>query len=237
MYDPSEALLQLGLYDYVWGNPALLQTYNSNVQAEKAMAEQAQYNKLWKQIEDEKNAAAAIREKKMELAKLYKDYNNAQGAQERALISRQITELENELGNTNIKNEMLEAYDADRAEADAYLRAKADFRSKAPHTFADDKAIEAEIQRTMADQTLKPNDKEDYIKELQGKKSTAQMKAEAAQNADVGFTGKKRGQALEVSDILARSKQTGYYPSTSDKATMKAAGYIWDKIKRQYIGI
>ena len=105
MYDPSEALFQLGLYDYVWGNPGLLQTYNANVQAEKARQEQANYNKMLKQMEDDSRAAEAIKEKKMELAKLYKDYNNAQGAQERALISKQITELENELGNTNIKNE------------------------------------------------------------------------------------------------------------------------------------
>ena len=46
MYDPSEALLQLGLYDYVWGDPSLLQTYNANVQAAKAREEQAAYNKL-----------------------------------------------------------------------------------------------------------------------------------------------------------------------------------------------
>lgn len=51
MYDPSEALLQLGLYDYVWGNPALLQTYNANIQADKARKEQQAYNSIWKNIE------------------------------------------------------------------------------------------------------------------------------------------------------------------------------------------
>ena len=35
----------------MWGNPALLQTYNANVQADKARKEQQEYNSIWKNIE------------------------------------------------------------------------------------------------------------------------------------------------------------------------------------------
>lgn len=53
MIDP---LLQLGLYDYVWGNPTLLQTYNSNVQAEKSREAQREYNQYLKEYDKAKLA-------------------------------------------------------------------------------------------------------------------------------------------------------------------------------------
>lgn len=94
MYDPSEALLQLGLYDYVWGNPSLLQTYNANIQAQKARDEQAQYNKLWKSIEDQKAKERAASERKQELkeasvemAKLNRELVNAR-PQDAIIIQR-----------------------------------------------------------------------------------------------------------------------------------------------------
>ena len=131
MYDPSEALLQLGLYDYVWGNPSLLQTYNSNVQADKSRREQMAYNNMWKNIELKKIAAEKKKEeikaaaeqakaleqekkdKDVKLAKLYQDYNNATGEQERAYIRKQIAALNGT--SPEVENEMLAAYDADRA--------------------------------------------------------------------------------------------------------------------------
>ena len=84
---------------------------------------------------------------------------------------------------------------------------------------------------------MRPEDKEDLIKSIRGTKSTAQLGKEADQSARASHTGKKTTEALSVNDILAKSTTTGYYPTTADKATMKAAGYVWDKIKRQYIGI
>ena len=101
MYDPTEALFQLGLYDYVWGNPGLLQAYNANVQAEKARQEQANYNRMLKQMEDESRAAEIqkarnqeVKEARVEMAKLNKDLINAR-PQEAVIIRKQQEALVN----------------------------------------------------------------------------------------------------------------------------------------------
>ena len=78
MYDPSEALLQLGLYDYVWGNPSLLQTYNANVQAAKAREEQNKYNTLWKQIEMAKMQSEKDKANALKLNELNKEFDELQ---------------------------------------------------------------------------------------------------------------------------------------------------------------
>ena len=96
MYDPSEALLQLGLYDYVWGNPALLQTYNANVQADKARKEQQAYNSIWKNIElaklrNEENKRKSIAKSTAEakVTQLLDGYGY-KTPQQRAYIDKQI---------------------------------------------------------------------------------------------------------------------------------------------------
>lgn len=96
MYDPSEALLQLGLYDYVWGNPALLQTYNANVQADKARKEQQEYNSIWKNIElakmrNEENKRKSIAKSTAEakVTQLLDGYGY-KTPQQRAYIDKQI---------------------------------------------------------------------------------------------------------------------------------------------------
>ena len=78
MYDPSEALLQLGLYDYVWGNPTLLQTYNANVQAQKAREEQNRYNTMWKQIEMAKMQSEKDKANALKLNELNKEFDELQ---------------------------------------------------------------------------------------------------------------------------------------------------------------
>lgn len=196
MYDPSEALLQLGLYDYVWGNPSLLQTYNANVQAEKARAEQNAYNKLWKQIEDENAKERADADKREKLTQLYKDYNNATGEQERAIIAEQIRNLK---GDSALEDRMLNAYNADRAAKAQYMKDKALVRSQIPTTFANDKAIDNAIGMVM-NSKLHDEDKEELVKELQNKKSTAQLVAEAKQSAIASHGGKKTTESLEEKD-------------------------------------
>lgn len=78
MYDPSEALLQLGLYDYVWGNPGLLQTYNANVQAAKARKEQNEYNTMWKNIELAKLQSEKDKANALKLNELNKEFDELQ---------------------------------------------------------------------------------------------------------------------------------------------------------------
>lgn len=234
MYDPSEALLQLGLYDYVWGNPALLQTYNANVQAAKAREEQAKYNQVWKQIEERnaqmKEAAARqqeLKEASVEMAKLNKDLINAK-PQEAVIIRKQQEALVNKY--PELSQSSADAIAARKAEQD-YQKKKTGYIGKIPHTFANDAAIDAQIQDILVqpDDVIRDDDKEALIKELQGKKSTAQMIAEAQQSATASHGGKKTTEALDLNDVLTRSKQPGYVPSSEDKTIAKKGGYFWDK--------
>ena len=93
MIDP---LLQLGLYDYVWGNPTLLQTYNSNVQAEQNRESQREYNKYLKEydrakLEEEKAKRESIAQATAEakITELLDGYGY-KTPQQRDLIDRQI---------------------------------------------------------------------------------------------------------------------------------------------------
>lgn len=234
MYDPSEALLQLGLYDYVWGNPTLLQTYNANVQAEKARQEQAKYNQVWKQIEEHnaqmKEAAARqqeLKEASVEMAKLNKDLINAK-PQEAVIIRKQQEALVNKY--PELSQSSADAIAARKAEQE-YQTRKTNYIGKIPHTFANDAAIDAQIQDILgqSEDIIRADDKEALIKELQGRKSTAQMIAEAQQSATASHGGKKTTEALDLNDVLTRSKQPGYVPSSEDKAIAKKGGYFWDK--------
>lgn len=232
MYDPSEALLQLGLYDYVWGDPSLLQTYNANVQAAKAREEQAAYNKLWKSIEDKKakeRADAArnqeLKEASVEMAKLNRDLINAK-PQDAVIIQKQQEALVSKY--PELAGSTADAIAARNAE-NKYQADKVSILGKIPHTFADDAAIDTQIQAIINDPILRPEDKEAAIKELQSKKSTKQMIEEARQSATASHGGKKATEALDLNDVLTRSKQPGYVPSSEDKATAKKGGYFWDK--------
>jgi hypothetical protein len=252
MYDPSEALFQLGLYDYVWGNPALLQAYNSNVQAEKARAQQREYDNYWKQIEaakaerdwqynkeklqleKDKIEAEKARTAEAKIAQLLKQRAEAKNTIEERAIDTEINSMLNVYPQfKNQVAEMISAQNDDRQ----YAKDLNKFRSQVKRNFNTDAEIDNEIQRVLAEDWIREPDRSSMVDELRGKKSTAQMGREASQSAVAGHTGKKTGEALTVNDILVKSTTTGYYPTTADKATMKAAGYVWDKIKRQYIGI
>jgi hypothetical protein len=214
MYDPSEALLQLGLYDYVWGNPTLLQTYNANVQAAKAREEQAKYNQIWKQIEDRnaqmKEAAARqqeLKEASVEMAKLNKDLINAK-PQEAVIIRKQQEALVNKY--PELSQSSADAIAARKAEQD-YQKKKTAYMGKIPHTFANDAAIDAQIQDILGlDETImRDEDKADLIKELQGRKSTQQMIAEAKQSAIASHGGKKTTESLEEQDKKKKLAESG----------------------------
>lgn len=237
MYDPSEALLQLGLYDYVWGNPSLLQTYNANVQAAKAREEQNAYNKLWKQIEDEKNVAAAaqarkqeLKEASVEMAKLNRELVNAK-PQDAIIIQRQQEALVNKY--PELKGSTADAIAARNAE-NKYQADKVNILGKIPHTFTNDAAIDKQIQIVMNDPVLRSEDKEAAIKDLQTKKSTAQMVTEAKQSAIASHGGKKTTEALDEKDSLNKANtaiSTNAKPSslTSEvRQKIRELGYSWN---------
>ena len=203
MYDPSEALFQLGLYDYVWGNPGLLQTYNANVQAEKARQEQANYNKMLKQMDDEARAAEAqkarnqeLKEARVEMAKLNKDLINAR-PQEAVIIRKQQEALVDKY--PELETSFREA-NAAKAEEDAYQKAKIGFIGQIPSVFATDSEKQKQIDTIIAS-NLREEDKKAEIDRIRGIKSTAQMGKEASQSAIAGHTGKKTTETLENKDL------------------------------------
>ena len=211
MYDPSEALFQLGLYDYVWGNPGLLQTYNANVQAEKARQEQANYNKMLKQMDDAAQAAEAqkarnqeLKEARVEMAKLNKDLINAR-PQEAVIIRKQQEALVNKY--PELETSFREAIAA-KAEEDAYQIGKTETIGSIPSVFNTDPEKQAAIDKVIAS-NLRPEDKEDLIKSIRATKSTTQMSKEAIQSAQASHTGKKTTESLEKSDEMTKLANEG----------------------------
>lgn len=224
MYDPSEALFQLGLYDYVWGNPGLLQTYNANVQAEKAREQQREYDNYWKQIE----AAKAERDwqynkEKLQLEKDKIEAEKARTAEAKiAQLLKQRAEAKNTIEEKAIDTEingMLNAYPQFKGQVAEMVNAqKADrqyakdlnkFRSQVKRTFNTDADIDNEIQRVLAEDWIREPDRSAMVDELRGKKSTVQMGKEASQSAIAGHTGKKTTENLEAQDKKKKLADSG----------------------------
>lgn len=239
MYDPSEALFQLGLYDYVWGNPGLLQTYNANVQAEKARQEQANYNKMLKQMEDESRAAEAekarkqeLKEARVEMAKLNKDLINAK-PQEAVIIRKQQEALVNKY--PELETSFREAIDAKAAE-DAYQIDKTKTIGSIPSVFNTDAEKQAAIDQVIAS-NLRPEDKDEYIKSIRATKSTAQMGKEASQSARASHTGKKTSETLADQDLTNKvigKISSGMGPSKltpEERTKARELGYTWKGTK------
>lgn len=216
MYDPSEALLQLGLYDYVWGNPALLQAYNANVQAEKAREQQREYDNYWKQIEaakaerdwqynkdklqleKDKLEAEKARTAEAKIAQLLKQRAEAKNTIEERAIDTEINGMLNAYPQFKGQvAEMINAQNADRQYAKDLNR----FRSTVKRNFKTDAEIDNEIQRVLAEDWVREPDRSSMVDELRSKKSTAQMAAESRQGAVAGHAGKKTTETLENKDL------------------------------------
>lgn len=218
-----DPLLQLGLYDYVWGNPALLQTYNSNLEAEKNRAAQYDYNQYLKEYdraraEAEKDAAyqKELKEAEVEMATLNRDLVKA-NAPEAAVIAKRQEALMAKFPQLENSNE--EALKKQKEEED-YQSKKIAIRSAIPTVFADENAINEQIANVMATD-LRPQDKEELVKELQAKKSTAQLAKEASQSAVASHTGKKTGESLDDADLEKETLKlinAGKGPSSMNEA-------------------
>ena len=224
MYDPSEALLQLGLYDYIWGNPGLLQTYNANVQAAKARKEQQEYNNMWKNIELAKiekdkaeREASEQRQRDAEKASLYKQYNEAEGAAERAVLAKRIAAIGGKQ-ETKVKDEMLAAYDKDKlareyAKEDEAWRKEQALKETAKINkltdAANKKATKEAIARSVYNKDLYPDMNDDernkLYADIMGVKTIGEMKSDATKQATAGYIGKKTGEALNDADLQQKA--------------------------------
>ena len=149
MYDPSEALLQLGLYDYVWGNPTLLQTYNANVQAAKARKEQQDYNTLWKNIElakmqneKDKQEAEKFRAAKVELAKLSRDFTKSEDPRDKVAIKAEMQKIVEEYPQLKVDNTMVKRAEAAANREDSRQRNVMQGKAKIYAVAAKKKSVE-----------------------------------------------------------------------------------------------
>ena len=197
MYDPSEALLQLGLYDYVWGNPALLQTYNANVQADKARKEQQAYNSIWKNIE---------------LAKLRNEENKRKSIA-KSTAEAKVTQL---LDGYGYKTPQQRAY-IDKQIDLAVLEGELDPRKIALYKQdAIDNANEEMAETAAKNAVLDPIKQEIRLHGLYSSAPTEwkDIKGDAAKaiQTKLGFTGKDLDGILGKKSIAAIERWNNYHP-------------------------
>jgi hypothetical protein len=200
-----ETLMQLGLYDYVWGDNWYPKAMQAAEEAEKNREAQRAYNDYLKEYdrakaEAEKSAAykKELKEAEVEMAALNRDLVKA-NAPEAAVIAKRQEALMTKYPELKSSNE--EAL-AKQKEEEEYQSKKIGVRSAIPTVFADENAINAQIAKVMASD-LRPQDKEELVKELQSKKSTAQLAREASQSAVASHAGKKTGESLDEADLAA----------------------------------
>ena len=242
MYDPSEALLQLGLYDYVWGNPSLLQTYNANVQSQKARDDQNAYNTMWKQIElakmqNEKDKANALKlnELNKEFDELQYKLTQTQDPLEMAWIQKQMRKVRADAAaqGMSLRGEDRE-FDKSYTENRQYNEDLNAFKKGLKRSFKTEAEKNAELAKIDSSK-FRDKDIIDMRKEISGIDSQEAKNAQAISQSISSHAGKKATEAMDLNDVLARASQPGYVPTSDDKATAKKNGYIWDKIKKNYV--
>ena len=217
-----ETLMQLGLYDYVWGDNWYPKAMQAAVEAEKNREAQRAYNDYLKEYDRAKAAAEQsaaykkeLKEAEVEMASLNRDLVKAT-APEAAVIAKRQEALMTKY--PELKNSNAEAL-AKQKEEEAYQSKKIGVRSAIPTVFADENAINTQIANVMASD-LRPQDKEELVKELQSKKSTAQLAREASQSAVASHAGKKTGETLDERDLAEKfhnMKLQGKYLTAKQK--------------------
>ena len=209
MYTPKdEAMLQLGLYDYVWGDNTMLQNYLSRVEAEKNRESQREYNEYLKEYDRQKAEAEEaarkrqeLKEAEVELASLNRDLIKARPT-EAAVIRKRQAALFNKYPELLKDDSVEQAY----ADEQKYKQAKIAAQRALPTTFATDKDIDNAIASIADNTALLDEDKEDIIKDLQSKKSTATLAREASQSAVASHAGNKTTETLNEADLKKKAE-------------------------------
>jgi len=213
MYRPSdEALMQLGLYDYVWGDNAMLQNYLSRLsedeqrqfQAEenaKNRQAQREYNEYLKEYDRNKARAEELKEAKLELAQLNRDLVTAKPA-DRAVLVKRIDAISEKYPELDASSEEAQrANDAERA----YQAEKTGYISEMPTSFKTVDEQRAAIKDVMAS-NLRPEDKEKAVAELRSIKPLSLQQTEASFGAIAGHAGKKTGESLDDADLAKKAE-------------------------------
>ena len=209
MYTPlDETMLQLGLYDYVWGDNTMLQNYLSRVEAEKNRESQREYNEYLKEYDKAKAEAEEaarkrqeLKEAEVELASLNRDLIKARPT-EAAVIRKRQAALFSKYPELSKDDSVEQAY----ADEQKYKQAKIAAQRALPTTFATDKDIDNAIASIADNAALLDEDKEDIIKDLQSKKSTATLAREASQSAVASHAGNKTTETLNEADLKKKAE-------------------------------
>lgn len=216
MYDPSEALLQLGLYDYVWGNPSLLQTYNSNVQSQKARDDQNAYNTIWKQIElakmqNEKDKANALKlnELNKEFDELQYKLTQTQDPLEMAWIQKQMRKVRADAAAQGMALRGEDSdFDKSYNENRQYNEDLNAFKKGLKRSFKSEAEKNAELAK-IDNSGFRDKDIIDMRKEISGIDSQ-QVKNEAAVSQSISsHVGKKTTENLEEKDKKKKLADSG----------------------------
>ena len=188
------------------GYNSLLSQYYSAKQAaeegEKNRQAQREYNQYLKEYDRAKAEAEEsarkrqeLKEAEVELANLNRDLIKARPT-EAAVIRKRQAALFSKYPELKSDDSVEQAY----ADEQKYKQAKIAAQRALPTTFATDKDIDNAIASIADNPNLLDEDKEEIIKDLQSKKSTAQLAKEASQSAVAGHAGKKTGESLEEQD-------------------------------------
>lgn len=244
MYDPSEALLQLGLYDYVWGNPSLLQTYNSNVQSQKARDDQNAYNTMWKQIElakmqNEKDKANALKlnELNKEFDELQYKLTQTQDPLEMAWIQKQMRKVRADAAAQGMALRGEDsAFDKSYNENRQYNEDLNAFKKGLKRSFKSEAEKNAELAK-IDNSGFRDKDIIDMRKEISGIDSQ-QAKNEAAVSQSISsHIGKKTTENLEAQDLANQASEAirlGKKPSELDdkvRNKIREMGLTWDGVQ------
>lgn len=227
MYDPSEALLQLGLYDYVWGNPSLLQTYNSNVQSQKARDDQNAYNTMWKQIElakmqNEKDKANALKlnELNKEFDELQYKLTQTQDPLEMAWIQKQMRKVRADAAAQGMALRGEDsAFDKSYNENRQYNEDLNAFKKGLKRSFKTEAEKNAELAKIDGSK-FRDKDIIDMRKEISGIDSQEAKNAQAISQSISSHAGKKATEAMDETDKAAEAKKkadAGYALSTEEQ--------------------
>lgn len=224
-----DPLLQLGLVNHVFGNDSVLSMYNANKQAEQAREAQREYNEYLREYDRKKAEreeailkADEKRQRDAEKALLYKQYNEAKGAAEKAAIQKRIDVLEgrDDTRDDYVKDEMIAAYDKDKlakeyAEEDEAWRKvqalkEADKISKLSDSVKK-KATKEAIARSVYNKESYPNLNDDernkLYADIMGLKTIGEMSSDAVKQAIASHAGKKTGEALDEADLQKKADE------------------------------
>jgi len=230
---------RVGMVNALFGDNSMLSQHyaakNAAEESEKNREAQNEYNEYLKEYDranaqKEKDAAykKELKDAEVEMASLNRDLVKADAPEAAVIMKRQESLIAKYPDLKSSKEQAI----ATQQQENEYQTKKIRLRSEIPTVFADENVINTYIANVMASD-LRPQDKEELVKELQSKKSTAQLAREASQAAVASYAGQKTGKSLSEADLTAQAldavknnaSPTKLKQEVRDK--IREMGYTW----------